>query len=119
MIIEATGPTMDPNENELRRRYNVPPAGSPRIAKRHRLVLAALRSASEQQGGTACMSVPSLAKRTGLSLAAAGFARNDLRRWGLIECVERGGGAVPPTWRVVQPETDVEFMRRAGVVMSG
>lgn len=110
--------TMDRNEDEFRERHGLVPVGpdTRKLAKRHRLVLAALRDQAERSGrGTVCASVADLVRLTGLSAPGVAFARSDLLRWGLIEVAERGGGAVPPTWRVVAPEGDREFLARAGV----
>jgi hypothetical protein len=110
--------SMDENEDEARKRYGYAPVGTPRIAKRHRLVLTAMRDQCDRNGrGTVCASVNDLVKLTGLSVAGVSFARNDLRRWGYVEVVSRAAGSVPATWRVVAEETSDEFLRRAGVRM--
>lgn len=113
--------SMDPDESEIRERHGLAPARGPRMAKRHRLVLAQLRraQASVPEGSDFCLSIADLMRLTGLSQASVAFARNDLLRWGLVERVHHGGGACPPTWRVLAPETDAEFLRRAGVSPGG
>lgn len=108
--------TMDPNEDRIRAEHGVAPAGAARLSKRHLKVLAALRTQAELNGtGEVCASVADLVKLTKLGSAGVAFARHDLLRWGLIEVTNRGGGAIAPTYRVVTPETDQEFMRRIGI----
>lgn len=109
--------TMDENEDRLRAEIGVSP-DSRRLSRRHRLVLQTMRTWCDvAPDGTVCCSVADLVKATGLSSAGVAFARSDLLRWGCIEVAKRGGGAIPPVYRVVMllPESDREFFRRVGI----
>ncbi len=94
------------------------PERPPRLSKRHKLVLAEMRFAASTNGkGLAPVSIADLMRVTGLSQASCAFARHDLLRWGLIERVDRASGTLPPVYRVLAPESEAEFLRRAGATL--
>ena len=60
------GYSMDPDESKIRERYGLAPVGTPHMAKRHKAVLAAMRTAADRTpGGEFCLSIADLVKVTG------------------------------------------------------